>query len=188
MHCPLFRDLQTDFFMPLGVINVIGTRQMKTKNDYPKKTSLLHISEEFLTFQYRKDGTVRKEIRLHAGYKRIAHSYFKRSIPTEAETERAINYIEDTLEGNKELLEPNKTLLTHDQKLIKIFRKNEFLEDVHSRQSVENLFSTYAKVIMGGYSSLQRSDFTNEDFATVLVLREIMHHLKYDFLQIVSLS
>jgi len=153
---------------------------------YSGTVRVLNIDEEVLRFQYLVNHSLQKEITLKAGYQTIAARFFRQDIPTEAETEYAINYIEDELMSNKELLNKGETLVSSDQHLAEVFHKNGLEKSTYSRQEVENLFSQYAYVIMGQPSLLNLMAVTREDFATILLLREIIHHLGFEAINIVN--
>lgn len=145
----------------------------------------LNIEKEVLTFQFQKDNEIVKQFTLSAGYKRISDTFFNRDIPNEAEVEFAINAIENELMRNKDLLERKGYLFTSDRNLIAFFNKNGSNEHTYSRQDVEDLFSKYARVMMGAPSSEINAEITREDVAIVLILREIMHHLDFEELRII---
>lgn len=140
----------------------------------------LTIEKNELLFQYLLKDAIQKEIKLPAGYEFISSKFFLHPIPTDAETDYAINYIEDELMSNRELLQHNEKLYSADERLMTIFFKNELPNDSLSRQTVEDLFNRYARVIMGAPLSSIKVEITAEDFAILLLLREIMHHLNFD--------
>jgi len=148
------------------------------------KLRLLSFEEDKLQFQYFQDNELQKEIKLPAGYGLVAGKFFHHPIPTDAETDYAINYIEDELMSNSELTQHDEKLFTADENLIELFRKNELYENVYTRQEVEDLFSSYARVIMGAPSFYLKAEITAKDFSILLVLREIMHHLDFDSIQL----
>lgn len=145
---------------------------------------LLKIEEKVLTLQFRKDNEIVQQTTFNAGYKTIADTFFKRNIPNEAEMEIAINSIEDELMRTKELPERKGPLFNSDRTLSALFNKNGLTEQTYSRQSVENLFSGYARVLMGAPSSEIDAEITREDVATLLILREVMHHLDFEELRL----
>ena len=133
-----------------------------------------------------RDNQLNKEIILPAGYQYLVERFFKHDIPTDSETEYAINYIEDELMSNTELQNNQENLYSADKKLINIFHKNGIEAHYQSRKSIEDLFSQYARVIIGASASELQTNITREDFATVLVLREIMHHLDFEALTLIE--
>jgi len=145
-----------------------------------KYKRILSIEDEVLHFQYLENEELKDEILLKTGFRYLAETFFRNDIPTEAETEYAINYIEDELMSNKKLRNNNETLISADEKIAELFRKNGLDKNEFSRQEIENLFNSYAYVIMGKPSSLLPVNTTREDFALLLALREIMHHLNFE--------
>lgn len=144
----------------------------------------LKIEKEVLTIQFWKDNRIARQFTLKAGYKRISDTFFKQNIPTEAEIDSAINFIEDDLMSDRELLGRKGYLFTSGKKLVGIFHKNGLNEHTYSRQNVESLFAQYARVMMGAPSSELNAEITREDVAILLVLREVMHHLDFEELRI----
>ncbi len=117
------------------------------------------------------------EVQTDLGYAAIAKRFFKNEIPTEAETEYAINFIEDTLMANKSLPQHFETLYWADEVLQEIFERNELQQTIVSRQNVEDLFTVYARVVMGAPGSFMNVEVTAEGFARLLIVRELLHHL-----------
>lgn len=163
---------------------------MKSHNDMHPERALfseynvqLEMETEWLKFQFIKDTEVKQEIALRVGYRLITNRFFKHEIPTFDETDYAINYIEDALMSDKTLLQSNKELITSDDKIITLFRKNKISGYAITRRSVEDLFSQYARVVMGAPVSTLEAGITAEDFAILLILREIMHHLDFEVLK-----
>jgi hypothetical protein len=82
--------------------------------------------------------------------------------------------------SNKELQNRDETLISKDQALVAVFHKNGRENGIYYRKNAEELFSQYARVITGAPGSGINTVITREDFAIVLLLREIMHHLRFD--------
>ncbi|MGE0079352.1 MAG: hypothetical protein AB7S48_15940 [Bacteroidales bacterium] len=143
----------------------------------------LTIEDDLLIFKMQQDNKVIQEVALNAGYRFIANKFFEHEIPTESETDYAINYIEDELMSNKTLQQNNKELYTSDSTIIGVLRKNSITTTINSRQSIEDLFSRYARVIVGAPASELPAAITRNDFAAILVLREILHHLNFEVLK-----
>lgn len=144
-----------------------------------KSIRILSIEKEVLRFQYVKEMKTAKEIVLKAGYQYISSAFYKHEIPTESEIEYAINHIEDELMSTKELLNNNETLVCTDNDLIELLRKNNELRELYSSRNIEDIFGKYANLAMGEPISRSGLLTTKDDFAMILVLREIMHHLKF---------
>ncbi len=140
----------------------------------------LQLGESGVTFRYNNASKLPGISTLPLGYQMIAKQFFKKEIPTDSETDYAINYIEDELMLHPELKGGKQSLLTTDDMLKAIFVKNKLTADTFSRQRVEDLFTDYARVAMGTPASFMDVEVTREDFAALLVLREIMHHLDFE--------
>lgn len=143
----------------------------------------LILENELLRFRMMDGIDMKQEIVLKLGYRFIAGRFFKHEIPTFDETDYAINYIEDELMSDKTLLQSNKELFTADNKIKDVFQKNKITGNPITRQRVEDLFNRYARAIMGAPLSTLNAGINAEDFAIILVLREIMHHLDFDVLK-----
>ena len=143
------------------------------------ETCFVTMEKNWLKFQFRQDNNITGEIVLQAGYELVAGKFFRHDIPTEGETDYAINYIEDELMSRYELRNNKEDLYSSDKNIIDILCKNGLHDNSCSRQDIEDLFSRYAHVVMGGPESGLPVDITPNDYTTILILREIMHHLNF---------
>ncbi|TNE68188.1 hypothetical protein EP331_15980 [bacterium] len=149
------------------------------------KIRQLNFDKDGLTFRFLENEQDTDVVLLKLGYLHIAHLFFKQNVPTELETDYAINYIEDELMSLKKLENLNQeVLITDDAYLKEILLKNGRTKSNYTNWEIENLFSEYARVVMGAALTNLPVELTREDFALVLVLREIMHHLKFDSIEI----
>lgn len=148
-------------------------------NENPSGIRILSIEKEMLRFQYIKERKLTKEIVLKAGYEYISSTFYKHEIPTESEIEYAINHIEDELMSSKELLNNDEKLVCTNKLLIELLRKNGEFKETYTSRNIEDIFSKYANLSMGEPISRSGLSTTKDDFAIILTLREIMHHLKF---------
>ncbi len=81
--------------------------------------------------------------------------------------------------SNKELYSQQGTLESESEILANVLLKNGLQQGPHSRKTIEDLFNNYARIVMGTPGTMMGIDVTKEDFAAVLILREIMHHLDF---------
>lgn len=147
---------------------------------------LLRMEKEWLVFEFYEGKNLRNEIRLKTGYETIVQRFFKRSIPTESEIEYTINYIEDELMSRlKELQNRNEKLVCADKMLADIFKRNYELKNSYSRRNIEDLFTRYAYISMGQPLASSRLTVRANDFAILLLLREILHHLDFKKLTLI---
>jgi len=148
-------------------------------------TRVLNIDKQTLSFEYKKEDALQKVIELPLGYEAVTSKFFKSSMPTEAETEYAINFIEDHLMSNKEFINHQEILVSQSKSLADVLSKNGLLQGEHSRKTIEDLFNNYARIVMGTPSTLIDIEITKEDFAALLVLREVLHHLNFESIDII---
>jgi hypothetical protein len=144
-------------------------------------TRILFFEKEKLIFQFFNHGQKQDEIVLNSGYELVANTYFKNDIPSEEETEYAINFIEDELMSNKKLVSNNEELVIQSQIVEEVFHKYTINQKVIQRQEIEDLFSKIARVVMRKYAT-EGLEITRESFAVLLLIREITHHLKFNYI------
>ncbi len=144
------------------------------------KIRVLKIDSESIKFIYIKNGKLENELLLNIGVDKIVRSFFKNEIPNEGEIENAINYIEDILMSLKELRNNNEELYCVDLLAWKILGdKMEF-----SRQEIEEIFTKYAIQSLGQISSHSTIKMNHKKYAVILIIREIMHHLNFEKLNL----
>lgn len=147
----------------------------------PGTVRLLRLEKEELVFEFYEEKELRNEIRLKAGYAFLTQRFFHHEIPTESEIEYAINTIEDELMSRlNELRNQNEKLVCADEQLADIFIRNDEVKDSYSRQNIEALFTRYAYVSMGQPLAVSQLSVKPYDFALLLLLREIVHHLDFE--------
>jgi len=124
------------------------------------------------------------------GTVRTAHDYFTHNPPTPGEVENAIQVVEDEVMPLHKLLIPKSNLYTLDGNISEIARLAAFKEYtpgmILARTDLELLFSRLAAIITGRPASQDVLPTTNSFASTLLILREVMHHLA--FLDITVLS
>lgn len=154
------------------------------ETDINKKIRLLSIDKDKTTFTFIENNIKLQKITLNIGYELVANRHFKRDIPSEAQVEYAINDIEDALMSRKELVNQNQDLLCNDQILSDIISKQGETKSDFTREEIENLFSKYAYVSLGDPVSRIQSDIEPNDYAYILILREITHHLNFKHIKL----
>lgn len=145
-----------------------------------EKMRVLTIGAEVVTFDFFAENGIQSTITLPIGSEQMVRKYLKHEIPTEAETEYAINYIEDELMSKKELKNQGEVLVYNDPDVHEILQKNGMEGNSISRKTIESIFTEYAYIVMGRPASLGITEFNALDFATLLLLREITHHLNFE--------
>lgn len=148
--------------------------------DALKNIRYMKFEEESLLFRFSNDrSSTQTEISLPLGYAYVSKRFFKKEMPTESEVEYAINYIEDQLMSNKALIKNDEALIYSDNTLAKLLAKHTDEKKVYSREEYEKLFNHFAYMITGDNFMKQNFNLTNDEFAIMLVLREVLHHLKF---------
>lgn len=114
------------------------------------------------------------------GINSLVSRFFKHEIPTEADIEYAITEIEDQIESRKELVhEGDETLICRDSFLFEAFGLDSSTDVSLSIQDVEDEFTKYALLSMGQSPVLAQVTMNHEKYMTILIVREILNHLKF---------
>jgi exopolyphosphatase/pppGpp-phosphohydrolase len=113
---------------------------------------------------------------------KIAREHFKHQPPTALEMEHAIEAIEDELFRIRESVASGSTLFTADESIRQIARVagiDDQREPHLSRELVEQTFDRLAALAMGRPITQDRIPTDLRFAATLLILREFMHHLQF---------
>jgi exopolyphosphatase/pppGpp-phosphohydrolase len=153
--------------------------------------SLLQIGDEQTTVAFGTDEEPEDVLVLSIGSNRTAVDFFKHSPPTPCEMETAIMAVEDEVIRAGKLLTGRPTLITRDvsiRALALIAGVSDQPEMILSLEAVERTFDLLASLVLGRPASSAGIP-TNPAFAaTLLILREFMHHLQFDSIRIGTLS
>ncbi|MDO6387724.1 hypothetical protein [Uliginosibacterium sp. 31-12] len=147
------------------------------------RTMLLAIGPEQLSV--RISGGMQPPVMqsVDVGVESIARSWFKHEPPTALELEQAIEVIEEALEALRGLIAPDLRLLTEDKGVLEIAELAAAPAQAGTRLSrdlVEQTFGRLAAITQGRPASIE--GLTEGCFfaARLLILREFMHHMKFD--------
>jgi hypothetical protein len=141
---------------------------------------IVEFQKDFTLFSYFNNGTLSNTVSLKTGYEFIVSSYFKHPVPTPDDVEYAINYLEDEIMSVKTLLNHNEKLFLKAKSLIRVITGKDTEYISVTRQHVEDVFNQYAYLSMGKTLSNVFTEYNHADFAQMLILREIMHHLNFE--------
>jgi exopolyphosphatase/pppGpp-phosphohydrolase len=145
--------------------------------------SVLHIGEEQTTVAFGTDSEPEAVIELSIGSKKTVVDFFKHSPPTPSEMETAIMVVEDEVTRAGKLLTGHPTLFTKDASIREvaiIAGVSEQSEMVLSLEAVEQTFDLLASLVLGRPASSAGIPTHPAFAATLLILREFMHHLKFE--------
>jgi len=125
---------------------------------------------------------------LPLGVQSLAAACFSPPRPHPVELERAIDLVENALDGLGPLRSTHSALITTDAAL-------QALAQAHghpgaagtwtlSREQVETLFQRLASASLGHPTAAAGLPDDSEAYARLLILRELMHHLHFDAVQL----
>ncbi len=146
--------------------------------------TVLHIADEYSfiaqgTNEDKPDNLWLFEI----GREKTAREFFIHNPPTAGEVENAIQVVEDEVMPLHKLLTVDSNLYTLDARILEIAQVSAFEESkqgsILSIQDMEHAFTRLAAIISGRPASQDILPTTNAFAATLLILREVMHHLRF---------
>lgn len=117
------------------------------------------------------------------GFNTISTKFFKNSPPLYDEIEYAINYIEDEIEKLVKKLPSSYSIFSSDSFVIEFgLMCGIVIEDVKifEKDKLEYLFGQYAEVSVGKVPQSFQRDLSPIFYSKLLILREYMHHLKFE--------
>lgn len=120
------------------------------------------------------------------GWDYVATRFVKSQIPSEAEVEYAINYIEDELMKDMKLVNTQYlNLVTSQKDFVELLgQKGNTVE--YSTDEIEKEFTKYALLSMGRSPVVDGISLNNKRYILLLVIREILHHLKFRSIKILG--
>lgn len=144
---------------------------------------LLHIGPEQTEIIVRNAGRDDLTVPLALGSQLTSLAYFRHTPPTPAEMENAIMVVEDELMRVRHDIPEGALLSSSDNDIRAIARLAGIAENEHmplSVDAVERTFDRLALVINGRPASFEGIPEGNDFAATLLILREFMHHLQFE--------
>lgn len=165
----------------LATVTYRIVRQRVTGN---KTISVLHIDDEFCFIVQGSETKKPEKIwAFDIGTEKTARDFFNRFPPTPGEVENAINYVEDEVMPVHKLLSPDSCLYSTDERIREIFQYAGFEKNqdelILTRINMERVFSRLAAIITGLPASQDVLPASTTFAATLLILREVMHHLGF---------
>lgn len=145
--------------------------------------AVLHIGEDQTTIAFGTDAEPEDMLVLSIGSNRTAVDFFKHTPPTPGEMETAIMVVEDEVTRTGKLLTGHPKLFTRDasiRELALIAGVSDQPVMILSIEAVERTFDLLASLVLGRPASIVGIPTTPAFAATLLILREFMHHLQFD--------
>lgn len=144
--------------------------------------TVLHIGMEQTIFAAGSDSEPEATLVLGIGSQKTAREYFKHVPPTPDEMENAITAVEDEVVRARAMIKNRSKLFTMDASIREIALIAGVPEDTEmtlSLDTVERSFERLAAVTLGRPPSREGLPTSTTFAATLLILRELMHHLKF---------
>lgn len=142
----------------------------------------LQIDAEHAEFRIQRDGQMPVQRQTRLGYLALVRKFFRHALPRAFELERAIAWIEDELMAIQDDL-PSEPLLQSTDALVRELALVAGVPDAPtmtlSIDAVERVFNRMVDLVEGRPWSQDAATWRLESMAALLVLREIMHHLKF---------
>ena len=159
-------------------------RMVREKVEGKKSITVLHIDDEFCFMVHGTDALHPEKIwSFDIGSVKTARDFFNQFPPTPGEIESAIQVVEDEVMPLNKLLMPGTALYSADPCIREIAQYALFEETrrdiLLASDSMERVFNRLAAIITGLPASQDVLPASNEFAATLLILREVMHHLGF---------
>lgn len=149
----------------------------------PDRFVVLHFLADAVAFEGHEAGTTRALGSLPVSAETVASRYFPNEVPSEADVEDAINFIEDRIMENPGLKNNGARLVTADPRFAALVRRH-FSGLWVPRAEVEGLFTRYALQSMGRSAVYDNLVVSRLDYALLLIVREILHHEDFDGIEV----
>lgn len=148
-----------------------------------RRRLVMTITDEHLALALGDQAEPERVVMLPLGSGRLAADYFRHLPPTPLALENAIVCVEDEIAKGRALLGSDAELMTSDPVLRELARcagigGNQTA--VMHRETVEALFSRLASVAEGQPLAYAGLPLDAGFMASLLMLREFMHHLGFD--------
>jgi hypothetical protein len=144
--------------------------------------TLLHVGDERTGVVTGNDAAPGAVLMLEIGSRRVAREHFRHPSPTEGQLEHAIATVEDQVACVGPMLRNRSTLFTTDE----VIRQIATTAGVPAAASmtlrlelVEQAFGRFVSEALGQSSRSNALPLHRESAATLLILREFMHHLQF---------
>lgn len=157
---------------------------MKETNSHQSIIREIILKPDSLNFKFLENGKQKNKISINVGSDYLCKRFFKGDIPKDDEVEISIYYIEETALSKKALMNDNEWFVCNHKLLPEIFHKN--IGDIISFKDVEKINHKYFDYIAGVPDAVLHIDYSKEKFVIILILRAIMHVLKFNQVEITN--
>lgn len=162
----------------------IRLRYRALRSGVPQGTpiTVLHIGANQTTIATGTGEEAAATLQLAIGAEKTAADFFKHHPPTPAELETAIMAVEDEVTRARTLIASGAMLMTTDaaiREIALIAGVPDQAELILSLDVMERTFERLAQVTLGRPASSEGMPASAAFAATLLILREFMHHLQF---------
>ena len=148
----------------------------------------LHIGAEHTTLSRGSDAGPTETLVLRMGSLKTAAEFFQHVPPTPLEMEGAITAVEDEVMRAARWLKQGSWLRSDDAALREIAHMAGSNGAELSVEAVESLFDLLAALVQGRPAASAGVPTDTAFAATLLILRELMHHLRFPLINIRPIS
>lgn len=161
------------------------------RNDYAKArvaaqpgslVTVLYLGSEYCWIAQGDDLDASLLVRLEIGASRVARERFKRNPPSLAELEEAIEVIENQVMPLAKQLATGSELFTSNESIASMLRTvtdKSQAAATFSLDAVEDIFDCLVAISSGRPRTQASLPSDNATMASVLILREFLHHLQF---------
>lgn len=137
----------------------------------------IHLGAHETTVAPNGGDDERRILTLGIGTHRTADDFLARTPTSPAALERAIAAIEDAVERARPLAAGRRVVLTGDAVFADVARRAGAGNGPLTLEAVEQRYQEIANAAMGAAAPGQAAQWDRRQTATVVILRELMHHL-----------
>lgn len=151
--------------------------------------TLIEIERRRTILVWGRGDAAYDAIELGIGFLKTAEEFFQHSQPTSRELEEAIAAIEDELARARAVIADDSKLVTTDNVVLEIARIAGIAaasEPILSIEAVEQLYQRFAAIASSAPATREETEFYAAYAATILILREAMHHLRYSAIVVMT--
>ena len=144
--------------------------------------TVLHIGEQQTAVAAGTGAEPGAVFKLPVGSGKTAAEYFQHNPPTPGEMENAIVAVEDAVASARTMIPVSSRLFTTDEDIRRIALISgvpDGAELILTRDAMEQTFERLTEAILGRPNSREEIPSDVTFAATLLILREFMHHLQF---------
>ncbi len=110
----------------------------------PESFRILEMATQKTVFNCVSSNGMYRIIELGFGYQNITDNFFQKNVPSESVIEYAINFIEDELMSNNELVNTDDALYMDKKYAADLLNPFQLENNRVSREEIEEIFTKYA--------------------------------------------